>query len=51
MGLKNNAPDNDAIVLEKCDFVFEKSLKSHWILFQKKCGNIAFHFSNNNAPR
>ena len=33
-------------MLEKCIFVFQKSLKSHWISFLKKCGNIAFHVSN-----
>ena len=31
--------DNDSKVLEKCNFVHEKSLKSPWISFLKKCGN------------
>ena len=31
--------DSDSIVLEKYNFVHEKSLKSPWISFLKKCGN------------
>ena len=31
--------DSDSIVLEKCIFVHEKSLKNPWISFLKKCGN------------
>ena len=31
--------DSYSIVLEKCNFVHEKSLKSPWISFLKKCGN------------
>ena len=31
--------DSDSIVLEKHNFVHEKSLKSPWISFLKKCGN------------
>ena len=34
-----NTPDNDSIVLEKCNFVLDKSLKSPGISFQKKYGN------------
>ena len=34
-----NTLDSDSIVLEKCNFVHEKSLKSPWIWFLKKCGN------------
>ena len=33
-------PDNDSIVLEKCNFVLDKSLKSPGIKFRKKCGNL-----------
>ena len=33
--------DSDSIVLEKFNFVHEKSLKSPWISFLKKCGNHA----------
>ena len=36
-----NTLDSDSIVLEKCTFVHEKSLKSPWIPFLKKCGNHA----------
>ena len=39
-----NTPDNDSIVLEKCNFVHEKSLKSPWISFLKKCGNLVIDF-------
>ena len=35
-----NTLDSDSIMLEKCNFVHEKSLKSPWISFLKKrCGN------------
>ena len=43
-----NAPDNDPIVLEKCNFVFDKSLKSHIISFWKKCGNLDLGPKSNN---
>ena len=36
-----NTLDSDSTVLEKCNIVHEKSLKSPWILFLKKCGNHA----------
>ena len=36
-----NTSDNDSIVLEKCNFVLDKSLKSPGISFWKKCGNKA----------
>ena len=40
-----NTPDNDLIVLEKCNFVLDKSLKSPGISFWKKCGNlVSVHF-------
>ena len=35
-----NTPDNDSLVLEKCDYVLDKSLKSPGISFRKKCGNL-----------
>ena len=35
-----NTSDNDLIVLEKRNFIFEKSLKSLGISFRKKCGNL-----------
>ena len=35
-----NTPENDLMVLEKCNFVLDKSLKSPGISFWKKCGNF-----------
>ena len=35
-----NTPDNDPLVLEKCNFFLDKSLKSPGISFQKKCENL-----------
>ena len=35
-----NMLEKNFIVLEKCNFVPGKSLKSHWISFLKKCGNL-----------
>ena len=43
-----NTPDNDPIVLEKCNFVFDKSLKSHIISFWIKCGNLDLGPKSNN---
>ena len=43
-----NTLDSDSIVLEKCNFVHEKSLKSPWILLLKKCGNHETKFGSQN---
>ena len=34
-----NTPDNDSIVLGNYNFVLDKSLKSPWISYRKKCAN------------
>ena len=36
--------DSNSIVLEKSKFVHEKSLKSPWISFLKKCGNHGINY-------
>ena len=41
-----DTPDNDSIVLEKCNFVLDKSLKSPEISFKKKCGNLLYEISH-----
>ena len=41
-----NTLDSDSIVLEKCNFVHEKSLNNTWISFLKKCGNHVYDGCN-----
>ena len=40
-----NTPDNGSLVLEKCYYVLDKSLKSPGISFRKKCGNLGLIYA------